>query len=165
MTKQIIIADAGPLIAFGTIKHINLISRTAGNILIPNAVANECLQDSSKSGAKEIANAINTGRIQISDAANPDSHTALFNLLGEGEASAIILALEKKSPILIDDKLGRRTAKDLNVPMIGTAGILLLAKKKKYINELKPILMKLQQSGYYFSDKLVKEILKLCHEK
>ena len=51
-------------------------------------------------------------------------------LLHKGEAEAICLGLEKKAKLcLIDDKDGRIIAQSNNLPITGTLGILLKAKK------------------------------------
>ena len=58
MTNKIIIVDAGPLIAFGKIKHIDLLAKILGTLIAPEFVLNECLANPSQPGAKEIAAAI-----------------------------------------------------------------------------------------------------------
>jgi predicted nucleic acid-binding protein len=55
----------------------------------------------------------------------------IFDILGPGEATAIILASQLKAGLLIDEKLGRKAAQKMNLHIIGTAGVLLLAKEKK----------------------------------
>jgi hypothetical protein len=54
--------------------------------------------------------------------------------LGPGEREAISLAVYvSASAILIDDQAARRVARELGVPVIGTAGILLVAKERGLI--------------------------------
>ena len=38
-----VVADAGPLIAFGRIGKLDLLSQVLGRILMPKAVVDECL--------------------------------------------------------------------------------------------------------------------------
>lgn len=56
--NKIIVADAGPLIAFGRITHLTLLVETLGEIIVPNQVLNECLFNVSLPGAREISEAI-----------------------------------------------------------------------------------------------------------
>lgn len=163
--NKIIIADASPLIAFCRIGKLSFISNTLGDIIIPKAVAEECLIDSSRPGANAIQKAIKENIISIYPNPMIQKHDGLLNFLGQGEAHAIVLALQLKTGLLVDDQLGRKAAKKAGLKIIGTAGVLLLAKQKKLIKKLSPILNELKQSGYYLSNELTKEILKRAKEK
>jgi predicted nucleic acid-binding protein len=56
-----------------------------------------------------------------------------------GEASAISLAIETPSPLLIlDDLKGRTFASQLNLKYTGTLGLLIIAKQQGIITKLKP---------------------------
>ncbi|MBK7410250.1 MAG: DUF3368 domain-containing protein [Saprospirales bacterium] len=82
-----------------------------------------------------------------------------------GEASAIALALETASSLLIiDERKGRNVAKELGLKTLGTLGCLLKAKEKGYYSQLAPVLQKLQNAGFYISEALAKEILKIAGE-
>ncbi|MBK6621231.1 MAG: DUF3368 domain-containing protein [Saprospirales bacterium] len=75
------------------------------------------------------------------------------------------MALESESALLIiDEKKGRHTAKELGIKTLGTLGCLLKAKEKGYYPQLFPILQKLQKAGFYLSDILAKEILNMAGE-
>ena len=55
MAKNVIIADASPLIAFGRIDQILLLSNVLGHIIIPDIVAKECIDiHVSRPGAKAV---------------------------------------------------------------------------------------------------------------
>ena len=164
MNKATVIADAGPLIAMGRISHFSLLASVLGKIIIPQAVADECLAEIAKPGAHEIQRAINRKDVEIYK--NPAIHTyqKWLDLLGPGESAAIMLASQLKTGLLIDEKLGRHVARKVNIPLIGTAGVLLLAKQKKYIPEVAPLITALKIQGYYFSATLEKEILLRAHE-
>ena len=77
-----------------------------------------------------------------------------------GEASAIALALELTSPILVlDDLKGRRLAAQLNLNYTGTLGVLVLAKQSGAINLLKPYLEKIKGTNFRISPILLQNIL------
>ena len=165
MNSNIIVADASPLIAFGRIKQISLISKTLGKIIIPQAVAGECLVEDHRPGAYEIQRAIEEKIISITPTHKIKVKPGLLEILDNGEANALSLALQLDAGILIDEKLGRDAAKKLNLKTIGTAGVLLLAKKKKLIKNISPIITELKNAGYYLSVELINAVLKQAKEK
>lgn len=86
-------------------------------------------------------------------------------ILDAGEASAISLALETDNSILIiDEKKGRRIARDLNVTIIGTLKVLIIAKNKGAIVSVKQVIRELKEQSFRFDKKLVDEVLRLSGE-
>jgi len=82
-----------------------------------------------------------------------------------GEASAITLALESESSLLIlDDNKGRKLARRLNLLFTGTLGIILKAKNVGIIPSIKPIIQKIQETNFRFSKKVLDEIYALANE-
>ena len=85
--------------------------------------------------------------------------------IDKGEASAIMLALEiPNSTIIIDDFKGRSLAKELGIKVTGTMGIIILAKNKKLIPSIKPMLEKIKETNFYISKELENEALGLAKE-
>lgn len=164
MNKKIVVADTSPLIAFGRIDCLSLLSDTLGTMIIPTAVAEECLLELSKPGAIEIQKAINRKIVKIHEGMSEPIHDELFDVLDKGEAAAIALASQLDVGLLIDEKLGRGVAKKLNLKVIGTAGVLLLAKQKKLIDKVSPLMTALKKSGYYLSVELIREVQKRAGE-
>lgn len=162
--SKIIVADTSPLIAFGLIDNFYLLSQIFTNIIIPQTVADECLTDKTWPGTSAITKAVTDKIIQIYPDPLLKKSDNLLNVLDKGEATAIKLAQSEKVPLIIDEKFGRAIAKKLNIKIIGTAGILLLAKQKKLITKVKPIILDLKNKGYYLSDTLIIEVLKLAKE-
>lgn len=78
----------------------------------------------------------------------------------------MILSLEQDADlVVIDDANAKKHAKYLNLNVTGTLGILIKAKQKGYINELKPILEEMVEKHIYLSDKLIKMCLEQVGEK
>ena len=67
--------------------------------------------------------------------------------------------IAKADYLLIDDNKARLVAESLNINCIGTLGLLLKAKQKGLITDLKPIFEKLIVYGRFFSRKLLNDIL------
>lgn len=80
--------------------------------------------------------------------------------LGGGEAEAISLAVQIHCGVFMDEKAGRAAARALGLKTIGTVGVLSLARSKGFVAELKPLIVKLQRSGYYLATDLVESVLK-----
>ena len=84
---------------------------------------------------------------------------ALKLIVDEGEAEAIALAMKLNLPILIDDRKGRRVAEKLGLNIIGSLGLLKIAKERGIISEVKPFIQKFLNGGYYIDERLIKRFL------
>ena len=77
-----------------------------------------------------------------------------------GESESVILYNELDANfLLIDDKKARKFAENLGLNCIGTLGLLSIAKKKKLIQELKPIFEFFLKKNRYYSISLLNSIL------
>lgn len=89
----------------------------------------------------------------------------LYKELDKGEAEAIALFKTIKADwLLIDDLKGRRYAKSLGLPVVGTAGLLIAAKQRGIIQQIKPIFDVLKKHRYYLSDDILKKAIDLANE-
>lgn len=90
----------------------------------------------------------------------------LESSLGPGESEAICLSKEVNADILIlDDLNARRVAEKLEINITGTLGILLLAKEKKLIKSIEPLMEELIKGGFRVSDELYEDVLDLAGER
>ena len=152
MPERIIIADASCLIALQNIKRLELLKALYSQISITPEVENEfgeALPD----------------WIQIEAIKDVQKKSILQLELDEGEASAIVLALESTDSLLIiDERKGRKTARKLGVKIIGTLGVIILAREHSIIAEVAPILEALENVGFRISVTLKESILKKVGE-
>lgn len=123
--RKIVIADAGPLIAFARINQLCLLTQVFEGILVTDEVFNECTMRTDFPETKVICEAFHNKQLQRCD--TPTLHFELALCVDVGEASAIAVALEMGYGVLMDDKAGRRMAKNLGIATIGTVGVLVLA--------------------------------------
>ena len=85
--------------------------------------------------------------------------------LGPGESHVLMLALEMHESIaLLDDSLARRVATAKGIPIKGTLGLLLDAKRAGHLPTVKPSLDRLQESGFYLAQQTRDAVLKLAGE-
>ena len=160
--RKIVIADAGPLIAFARINQLGLLTQVFEGVLVTDEVFNECTMRTDFPETKVICEAFHNKQLQRCD--TPTLHFELALCVDVGEASAIAVALELGYGVLMDDKAGRSMAKNLGIATIGTVGVLVLAKQKRLIPALKPLLEQLTQSGYFLGDSLINNALLLVGE-
>ena len=89
----------------------------------------------------------------------------LFNefclLLDAGEGSSIILAMQKKLPLIIDEKKGRVFAKRMDIKVIGLIGIIkyLYTEEKITFERCNTLLQKLKHSDFRINQKLIDLVL------
>jgi len=85
--------------------------------------------------------------------------------LGRGELATLALAVEsREATVILDDGLGRRSAAALNVPVLGTVGVLLKAKQAGLVPDLSPELIRLDQLGFRLKPQTAGIILRLAGE-
>lgn len=157
-----LIVDAGPLIALARLNLLQLPSRMFARALVTDVVAAECLADPAYPEFAPIQTALDQELLERLDCNGPQP-AAMWNL-DKGEASTIDLALRLGTAVLVDDLAARRVARELKIPILGTCGLLLLAKRRGHVNALRPLLEQLIESGYYLGDRLVKRVLQKAGE-
>lgn len=141
------VSDSACLIAMDRIGRLELLQKSFKRVLIPPSVQ------------REFGRTIDW--LSVLQIKNNAVVAALKTQIGEGESEAIALAMEiEGSIIILDDKKARRIAKQLGLNVIGTIGLLLRAKKKLLISEIKPLLGELQTAGFRISSELYQEALK-----
>lgn len=163
-TEQVVVADSGPLIALTILDQLSVLDHLFATVFLPEEVFNECIVKPESIGAKEIALAVDAGIFTVVDPPDNSTFLSLSRILDPGEAAAITLAEEKKSVLLIDERKGRKIALAREVEIIGTGAILIHAKRKGVISEVRPSLDALQGQGYRLSQQLYKRLLELANE-
>ena len=158
---MIIICDSSPLIALSIIDKLDLLDILFNDVLVPVSVFNE-INMQGKPESKRISEWA-TGKVTAS--INNPLRQSFSLLLDAGESEAMSLYFEKNADfLLIDEKKGRKIAIYNKINIVGSLGILLLAKQKGLLFSLKPFLDKLQQSYIRISDELYMKTLSLAKE-
>ncbi len=100
--------------------------------------------------------------VRVEQVENTPLLEEILQELDQGEAEAIVLALESKADLLlIDEKQGRKMAKAMGLQIIGTIGILIKAKQIQLIPSVREKMDKLRQIGFWISDSLYQQILRI----
>ncbi len=161
---MIVVSNSSPLVSLSAIGRLELLRNLYGMITIPRAVHREVvLQGSGRPGAAEVHS---FEWIICCDVRTPNIVTALQSKLDHGEAEAIALALELQSDLLLmDERLGRMEAARFSLRFIGTLGVLIEAKARGHLQEVKPALDELSiNAGFRMSEELRIRVLKQAGE-
>jgi predicted nucleic acid-binding protein len=158
---MIIVCDRSPLFALAICDKLHLLEQMYETVLIPGAVYNE-VSVSGKPNADKIQEWAHDKVARIKD---DDFIQTLAEMLGMGDAEAIALYKAKNADyLLIDERKGRRIAESYNIKIIGTLGLLLLAKQKGLLESVKPCLELLQQSTIRIAPELYQTTLQRAGE-
>ncbi|WP_456454012.1 DUF3368 domain-containing protein [Thermococcus sp.] len=149
---MIVVSNTSPLIGLSNIGKLEILHELFGEVFVPPAVVREFREN------------LPTW-IVVKRPGDKPLVTALSKLLGDGESEAMALALELGADFLIlDDLKARKIAKELGIKVIGTAGLLLLAKKRGVVEEVKPLLRELVEKGFRIADSVIEVILRAAGE-
>ncbi|SFQ56519.1 DUF3368 domain-containing protein [Parafilimonas terrae] len=159
---MIVVSDTTPLSSLIHINRFNLLKELFRFVIIPSEVAAEI------NSMPVLASVIkaNSSWINIAEVINKMKKEELMVVLDEGESAAIILAIERKADlILIDERKGKKIAGEYGFHTTGTLGILLQAKHRGLIKELKPDLLQLKYTyNFWMTDQLITQMLILAGE-
>jgi predicted nucleic acid-binding protein len=162
MTNRIV-SNTGPLIALALIERLDLLQSLYHEIIIPRIVHEELLQRGEE--APGVAAYLQATWIQKRELFSP-VELSLLATLDSGEASVIQLARDCHiQHVLIDERKGRKVARVIyQLDVIGTAGILVKAKRHGLVNNIREALLGMRTHGYYLHDRIVELALKEARE-
>ena len=159
---KVIVSDTTSLIALDKLEALELLCAVFDSVLLPFAVLSEL-----EVGSPQIRTKLNAaGCFEFASLEDSEQLSSLKIMLDLGEAEAITLAIDRKLPILIDERKGRSIAKQLNLTVTGFAGVLILAVKKKALKPAKAQEMLDQAiiNGFRLSDALYKRVSEILAE-
>ena len=158
-------ADSGPLISLASISLLDLLRSLFHSIHIPQAVYQEVVvAGKGRVGSEEVAGAAWIEQHTIKNKRDVGKFM-MDEGLDRGECEALVLAKEMNVGLLIvDDRVARDCAARQNIPIIGTAGILLLAKENHFVASVREPLDELLRRGFYLSASSYKRIVRSARE-
>ena len=156
---SLIIGDSSALIALATMNALPLLSQLYDTVLVPESVYQEVTQ-AEKAYSFGLSQYLINAQCDLTT-----SETSKLLWLGQGEWDAIQLYQQKQADVLlIDDQRAKRFAALQGVNMIGSLGILLLAKQADLIESVFPYIQRLQGSGVYLSPEVIRRVLEIAKE-
>lgn len=146
-----------PLITLFKSKQFHLLPALFPQIVVPNAVWDEILAGGESDLAAQNLPTLDwitkTELLEVSP-------LVLAWDLGPGESEVLSFAFSNPDyTAIVDDAAARRCARSLGIKVIGTGGLLVLAKRKGLVESIIPCIQSLKDAGLWLSNELV-EILK-----
>jgi predicted nucleic acid-binding protein len=158
-----IICNATPLINFASISRLDILKSLFTEIVIPQAVYSETVE-AGFPNSETILNGIKAGWLKVKPVEEmPESITLE---LDAGEREVIALALSEQKPrVVLDERRARKVAQELGLNVIGTLGILILAKQNRIITQVKPLLdAMMTEAQYWVNESLYHNVLQAVSE-
>jgi predicted nucleic acid-binding protein len=158
-----VICNTSPLQYLHQLGLLHILPTLAKRIIVPPAVIEELA-----AGRIRGVDVPDAGSLAWVSVRTPKGVSALrlVSDLGPGETEVLMLALESTDPlVIIDDALARETATTLRLPVKGTLGLLLDAKRRGMVVAVKPYLDALQVLRFRVSPETRCAALTLANEK
>jgi predicted nucleic acid-binding protein len=161
--SETVVVNASPLIFLGRAERLELLRLFSGRVLVPEMVWAEILRRGEGDPAvSALTNA--AGWIEIVEAPEIPPSVQAWGL-GPGESAVLALSLQEgNATAVLDDLAARRCAAALGVPLRGTLGIVLAAKRQGRIPAARPVLEHLLRTGLYLSRPVLDEALRRVGE-
>jgi predicted nucleic acid-binding protein len=103
---NVVVADAGPLIALARSASLTILTAVFARTLMTRTILNECLARSDRPDANMIRSAVDSGWLEVVPEVTPAGTWGI----DAGETSAIGVARTLGVGLLMDDRAGRRIA-------------------------------------------------------
>jgi predicted nucleic acid-binding protein len=151
------IVNASPVITLTKAGHLDLLTQLADDVLVPEAVVMELLDASADGPARQ---AIERGWGKRLPAIIIPVSILEWGL-GVGETSVLAATLQhRECTAILDDAQARKCARALGMPVIGTLGVVLRAKRQGYLASASEAMHDLKAAGLYLDDDTIALALK-----
>jgi predicted nucleic acid-binding protein len=138
---MLVVSDTTPLNYLALIGEIDLLPRLYSTVVVPSQVIRELEHARTPLVVREwVAQLPQWVEVRT-------ANEGRFPSLDSGEAAALSLAIELKSPLLVDESKARAMARECGVPAIGTIGILAEGHIRGFVN-FEEALEKLRETSF-----------------
>lgn len=156
-----VVVNTTPIISLASIGRLGLLERLFGRVLITEAVYREI-----KAKPGYGYDQIDQDFIEVRSIQGELYKRLLLNQLDAGEAETIILAMEIDADfVIIDENIGYRLATSAGLTVVRTLSILLRAKEKGYIDQVKPLIDQMISRGRWYSEAVRRAVLERAGER
>jgi predicted nucleic acid-binding protein len=149
--------NASPVITLAKAGHLALLTALATEVLLPEAVVAEVLDGPGTDPARQAVEGGWGTRVAV-----PRVPVSVLEWgLGAGETAVLAVALARGgSTAILDDAVSRRCARTMGIPVMGTLGVVVRAKKQGRIASAAVVMQALRMAGLYVDDALVTTVLR-----
>jgi len=154
-----LVCNASPLILLCRVGQLGMLGQLADDVWVPRSVLREVSRGNAVDGAGD-AVLRECSLVVVDDVPLPEEIERWQ--LGSGESQALAVARQRAGArAVLDDRAARRCAETLGVPVIGTLGLVALARQRAVIPSARDVLDELRANGLWISDALLADILNL----
>ena len=155
------IVNASPLISLAKAGYLDLLSKLASRVIVPDAVASEILAGLPSDPARKALEG------DWGDRSSPREIPGkiLEWGLGAGESAVLALCLETSGcRAVLDDAAARNCARALELPLLGTLAVVLRARHAGLIPSASLAMAALREAGLRLDDKTIRLALERVGE-
>lgn len=169
MNTQVVISDAGPLIALAKAGALQLLRSLFGSVSITPVVLAEILPATGSFPEQNLLKqTLDEGWIHVLNTP-VYQHNPLDTGLDPGEASSILAANALRSQgkrilLIMDDRAGKLQARRSGLSVMGTAGVVGLAQNRGATPAARPILEAMVRGGYFIGKAPIEAVLRSTGE-
>lgn len=157
-----VVVNSTPLIILCGIGRLDILRMVYQEISIPTAVFRKVTAKDDSACAQLKTSGEWICVEEIKDHSEKKMYKAKLH---DGEVEVMILAQEQKADLVIlDDNAAKKTAKYLGLPVTGTLGVLIKAKRMGIIESVKPLITELRKNGFYVSGTVERMVLEQAGE-
>ena len=161
---MIVVADTSVILNLCRVQHERLLQQLFQRVLIPAPVADEFVRLAKVQ--PRFSRLVLPDWIEILPSPQSFPPEVVQAHLDVGESAAIALCLDQHADVLlIDESLGREVAVRLGVRTIGILGVLIAARRRQLIPDVKTVLQRLEtEAGFWIAPNLRGRVLALVNE-
>ena len=157
------ICNTSPLQYLHQLDRLELLPRLLGQVIVPPAVVQEIAVGRSQGMAVPDLAAL--AWVRVETPARVPEELVIDRNLGSGERGVLALGVARPDCLLVlDDARARLTAVRLKLRLIGTLGILRLARQAGFITQLRPDFDRLDSIGFCYARALRTGLLREFNE-
>ncbi|HOE12047.1 MAG TPA: DUF3368 domain-containing protein [bacterium] len=156
------VVNSSPIIVLSRLGFLERLDAILPQFLVPSGVMAEINAGPTGNPATAWIGGLGTSRMVNVSAISP----AIAGWdLGRGESEVLTWSCEhKECGAILDDYAARKCAVSLGIPLCGTLGLLILAKRRGVIDQISPVLDELPRVGFWIHESLVAEAKRLTGE-
>lgn len=153
-----VVCDTTPLIMLAGVGLLDLLPQLYGTILVAETVVTEF-------SAKRSSSDPDLAQLPWLTSRSVTPPPALLEQLDGGEAATIALAEATNARlVLLDERRGRRVARQRGLTLAGTGAVLLAGKSAGFIPAIAPLLRQMIAQGRYLGPRLLTALLAAANE-
>lgn len=157
MRIERVVVNASPLITLFKSGQAHLLPTLFDKVCVPEAVWREITD-----GGHDDVAARDLARAEWVIRLSPQVLDPLVIAWDAGPGETEVLTYARANPdvrVVVDDDYARRCAQSFGIRTLGTCGVIVLAKRRGVIAEVKPCLDALQTAGLWLSDGVIRAVL------